>query len=161
MDKNTIFTNADYNSCSGMKPNIWGPPLWFVLHIISFNYPVHPTKNDKKNYFTFIKSLEHVLPCRSCRDNYKEHIKTIDISVFDNRESFSIYMFKLHNIINSTLDKQTILTYKNVRNVYENFRFHDNEKYKCNDAQCLIKISKFNKHNKTITINNSCLSIKK
>jgi len=29
-----------YNSDEGMLTKVWGPPLWHVLHTISFNYKV-------------------------------------------------------------------------------------------------------------------------
>ena len=73
----SIFTEADYNSNDGMVTNIWGPSLWHVLHTISFNYPVNPTSDDKKNYKQFILSLRDVLPCRACRENFADNIKQI------------------------------------------------------------------------------------
>ena len=33
-----------------MLTSVWGPSLWQYLHTMSFNYPVKPTKEDKKNY---------------------------------------------------------------------------------------------------------------
>lgn len=34
------FSESDYESGDGMITAVWGPPLWHVLHTISFNYPV-------------------------------------------------------------------------------------------------------------------------
>ena len=53
----SIFTNSHYNSNDGMLTSIWGPPLWHVLHIISFNYPVKPTTKDKDNYYNYFLLL--------------------------------------------------------------------------------------------------------
>ena len=44
------FTLKQYNSKDGMMTSIWGPSMWHTMHTISFNYPVKPTKEDKKNY---------------------------------------------------------------------------------------------------------------
>jgi hypothetical protein len=50
MNNITVFSENHYTSNEGMQTYIWGPPMWHVLHTISFNYPIKPSKNDKKNY---------------------------------------------------------------------------------------------------------------
>ena len=62
--KKWIYSKKDYQSGDGMLTSVWGPSLWHYLHIMSFNYPVKPTKQDKKNYKNFVVSLKHVLPCK-------------------------------------------------------------------------------------------------
>ena len=54
MTKN-IFNQTDFNSSDGMLTSVWGPSLWHSLHTISFNYPVKPSSQDKKNYYIFFK----------------------------------------------------------------------------------------------------------
>ena len=46
--KQNIFKNKDFTSGDGMLTSVWGPSFWHVLHTISFNYPVEPTKEDNK-----------------------------------------------------------------------------------------------------------------
>ena len=36
------YKRRDYISNDGMLTSVWGPPLWHVLHCISFNYPNKP-----------------------------------------------------------------------------------------------------------------------
>ena len=50
-NKSKRFTKKDYSSNDGMLTTVWGPGLWHALHTMSFNYPVHPTNDDKKHYF--------------------------------------------------------------------------------------------------------------
>jgi len=123
---NFIFTDKDYNSGNGFSTFIWGPCMWYFLHTISFNYPVKPTKDDKKHYMTFLKSLQFVLPCRSCRENYTKNIKTkgtkLNMSVMKNRDSLSRWMCKLHNTINTQLCKKKKMKYEVCRDFYEQFR---------------------------------------
>ena len=69
------FKEKDYNSNNGLLTYVWGPSLWHVLHIISFNYPPNPSLIDKRNYHNFLKSLENVLPCKYCRENLKKNFK--------------------------------------------------------------------------------------
>jgi hypothetical protein len=78
MDKknNSPFTIDDYNSGDGMMTSVWGPAMWLFLHTMSFNYPVNPTEEQKKHYYKFFKNIQNILPCKYCRDNYKENLKT-------------------------------------------------------------------------------------
>ena len=62
--KNKLVFNAkDYESNDGMLTTVWGPPMWHYLHTMSFNYPVKPTRHDKKHYKNFVLNLQNVLPC--------------------------------------------------------------------------------------------------
>ena len=120
----SYFKSDDYSSGSGMITTIWGPSLWHFLHTISFNYPVIPTSSQQKYYKNFIISLENILPCKYCRENLKKNLKTLPITnkVLENRDTFSRYMFDLHELINKMLDKKSNLSYEEVRERYEHFR---------------------------------------
>lgn len=122
--KRKVFTTEDYNSNDGMMTSIWGPPMWHILHTISFNYKVNPSEEEKEQYKQFILSLQHVLPCRACRENLKSNLKATNFGdhVFRNRETFSKYIFNLHQKVNEMLGKKNNLTYEIVRDRYENFR---------------------------------------
>jgi hypothetical protein len=133
-NKNTkkhTFSKADYAANDGMVTRIWGPPLWHYLHTMSFNYPQHPTAQDKKHYKDFIINLQYVLPCKYCRMNLTNNFKRYPIKTSDmrDRESFSRYVYNLHELVNKMLDKQSNLTYSDVRERYEHFRS------RCTDAE--------------------------
>ena len=114
------------NSSNGMITYIWGPALWHSLHTISFNYPIEPTYEQKKDYKKFFFSLSNVLPCKHCRDNYKKNINSsptqLTDQVFDNRETLSRWLYDLHNRINVNLGKPVHKTYEHVRAKFEQFR---------------------------------------
>lgn len=118
------YTNSDYNSGDGMLTTVWGPGMWHFLHTMSFNYPVKPTKNEKKHYLQFILSLVHVLPCKYCRLNLIKNFKTLPLrySNMKSRDTFSLYIYKLHELVNKMLKKHSGLTYDMVRERYEHFR---------------------------------------
>jgi len=122
--KNLVYSKEDYNSGDGMLTSVWGPSMWHFLHTMSFNYPVNPTKEDKKNYKDFILSLRNVLPCKYCRMNLKNNFKKVPITVenMKNRENFSKYIYQLHETVNDMLKKKSNLTYDDVRERYEHFR---------------------------------------
>jgi hypothetical protein len=119
-----IFNDKHYNSNDGMLTSVWGPSLWHSLHTMSFNYPIKPTPEQKKNYYDFFFNLKNVLPCKYCRDNYEENLKKLPLTpkVLKNRESFSKWLYNMHELINTNLNKTSNLTYEDVKERYEHFR---------------------------------------
>jgi hypothetical protein len=122
--KHRIFTKKDYNAGDGMLTTVWGPPMWHYLHTMSFNYPVNPTSEDKRNYRDFVMNLRNVLPCKYCRINLKTNLKQFPLKMADmkDRESFSRYIYELHELVNRMLKKSSGLSYCDVRERYEHFR---------------------------------------
>lgn len=122
--KKRVFTKKDYNANDGMLTNSWGPAAWHLLHMMSFNYPVNPTQEDKKHYRDYILSLQHVLPCKYCRMNLTKNFKALPLTMecMKDRESFSRYIYNLHETVNKMLGKKSGLSYCDVRERYEHFR---------------------------------------
>ena len=118
------FTKRDYVSGDGMMTALWGPALWHFLHMISFNYPVHPTAEEKRNYRDFVKSLVNILPCKYCRQNLKKNLRSLPLTMAEmaSRDTFSRYIYRLHERINTNLGKVSGLTFCDVRDRYEHFR---------------------------------------
>jgi len=122
--KKSPFTKANFLSGDGMMTSVWGPPMWHVLHTISFNYNVNPTKEQMKHYYKFYKNLINILPCKYCRENLSKNLKThkLNKDVMKNRDTLSRWVYKLHENINDMLGKKSGLTYEDVRDRYEFFR---------------------------------------
>lgn len=90
-----------------MNPLVWGPPFWFVLHTVSFNYPEHPTYSDKRTHYDFFYNIRNVLPCEMCRQHYRELLKQYPIEPFlDSRESIISWVILIHNQVNQRLGKE-------------------------------------------------------
>jgi hypothetical protein len=119
-----VFNEEDYKSNDGMLTTVWGPGMWHSLHTISFNYPVNPSCDDKRRYMSYIQSLQYVLPCGKCRKNLKKNFKKLPLKWKDmeSRHTFSLYIYKLHEVINEMLGKKSGLSYEDVRERYEHFR---------------------------------------
>ena len=188
--KKKIYSKKDYNSNSGMLTSVWGPGLWHFLHTLSFNYPPAPTKEQKKYYRDFILQLQYILPCKHCRDNLKKNLTKLPLNqaALKNRESFSRWMFKLHELVNKMLQKKSGLTYPQIRERYEHFRSRcttDIPK-KCKTrksrktrktrkpkekgcteplygkkSKCILRIVPKNKRCKTLKIDKKCIKKKK
>ena len=143
--KNRTFKKRDFQSGDGMLTSVWGPSLWHYLHTLSFNYPWKPTSQQKKAYKEQILILEKTLPCRYCRINLKNNFKMCPLKACDmkDRETFSRYVYRLHETVNKMLGKKSNLTYCDVRERYEHFRA------RClTDEKIRSKIWKLNKTRK-------------
>ena len=121
---NTTYNTDDYNSGDGMLTSVWGPSIWHYLHTISFNYPVVPTKEQKKHYKQLVLNMKHTLPCSHCRNNLNKNLRACPLTAksLKNRDNFSRWIFDLHETVNKMLCKKSNLTYETVRDRYENFR---------------------------------------
>ena len=109
--KRAVFTKEDYSSGEGMLTSVWGPGMWHYLHVMSFNYPVQPTLEEKHHYLNFIVSLKYTLPCKYCRMNLKKNLKHLPITInktMKSRESFSRYVYDLHEVVNKMLHKKSL-----------------------------------------------------
>ena len=148
-----IFKNSDYNSSDGMLTTIWGPSLWHSLHTISFNYPNKPTLFQKKKYRSFILNLQYILPCKYCRINLKKNFKCLPLTLkhMKNRNTFSKYIYNLHEHINKMLGKTSNLSYNDVRERYEHFRS------RCTQKQIKDKIFKYKLSSKKTKKENGCV----
>ena len=183
MKKNTtrkkrIFKRNEYSSGDGMLTTVWGPSMWHFLHTMSFNYPVNPTEADKEHYREFVINLQYVLPCKYCRQNLK--IFPLNKCEMQNRETFSRYIYKLHEMVNKLLKKKSGLSYCDVRERYEHFRSRcTDEKPKIFDfkktlknkkkekgcteplygkkAKCIIKIVPQEEKGNTMQIDKKCI----
>lgn len=101
-----------------MNQNVWGPHAWFFLHTISFNYPINPTTEDKLRYKSFFYDLQHILPCKYCRNNYRKKLKENPIRL-DSRKDLFEWLVDIHNEVNAQNGKKP-LSYNQVKNIYEN-----------------------------------------
>jgi hypothetical protein len=174
--KNKIYTKEDFNSSEGMLTAVWGPAMWHFLHTMSFNYPVNPTKEEKNNYMNFVKNLVFVLPCKYCRMNLKENFKQkpLNIDKMKSRDSFSRYIYDLHEHVNKMLKKKSGLTYEDVQERYEHFRARclanqpqPKESKGCTEplfgkkSKCLIQIVPIDNNKPTFAINKQCIRTRK
>jgi hypothetical protein len=173
--KKRIFKKKDFSSGDGFLTSVWGPPAWHFLHTISFNYPVNPSQEDKTNYRNFILSLQDVLPCGKCRENLKKNFKVLPLTmtVMKNRETFSRYIYNLHELVNKMLKKKSGLSYCDVRERYEHFRSRcsQNEIPKpinikekgCTEplygkkSRCILKIVPQENKGESLQIDNKCI----
>ncbi len=118
-------------SNQGMMTNVWGPPGWVFLHSITMGYPNKINlKNPEhlqrmKSMKLFFNHLQHVLPCRYCRESYGDFIKhrPIDTSLLS-RKQLAKWFYDIHNMVNNKLgiNECEIPTFKEFYDKYETYR---------------------------------------
>lgn len=123
---NSVLTNPN-----GFQTNVWGPGAWLFLHCVTLNY----NEKYKAEYMNFFSALQHVLPCLSCRNNYKSSIannKSLVLTddVFKNRETLSYWLFKLHNYVRCKTNVPDIYP-NNKAGFGEMIKFYEHFRAKC------------------------------
>jgi len=137
------------NKNNGLITKIWGGPTWVALHSITFGYPINPTEEQKETYFQYFNNVGDVLPCRYCRESYKEFINEdntnykLTMDVMKNRETLTKWLYYLHNRINKKLGVDYRVTYNDVVNRYEAYRAKCSKKIEINIKQkgCVMPLN--------------------
>ena len=89
--------------------SIWGPHYWFFLHTIAMTYPHHPNAVTKKKYYEFVQNLPLFIPVEEISKEFEKLIDKYPITPYlDNRDSFTRWMYFIHNKINEKLEKPSI-----------------------------------------------------
>jgi len=125
-NSNSATDSQDEDKLNGLLPKIWGPHTWKALHCITFGYPIKPTPFEKKNFRTFFEALGFVLPCEACRESYRKLIVTgsnkLTDEALESRDTLTLWLYNLHQSVNSKLGVNYDVSYSDVVETYESFR---------------------------------------
>lgn len=91
-----------------INPDIWGTHGWKFMHYITLAYPENPSEEDKKTIKTYFTNVGNVLPCYSCRLNYKKHLqkRPLNNMVVSSEKNLSKWLVDIHNDINEAHGKR-------------------------------------------------------
>ncbi len=85
-----------------LKPQVWGKNAWMFLYSVALGYPNDPTNAEKRAAKQMVESLQYMLPCHACRDNF---VREIDAAPIDDAlkcsDSFVEYLCKLENSVSA------------------------------------------------------------
>lgn len=91
-----------------MNPRIWGSKEWFVYYTRAYIYPDNPSQEDKDLYYNYFKYATLTLPCYSCRENFKEHVKEIPLSAFESRTALLNWVNEMENQVREMQGRKPI-----------------------------------------------------
>ena len=86
-------------------PKEWGPVVWKILHIVTEQLgknTIPVMQNDEMTYYkAFQRKVYYILPCKLCRQHYKDYYKNIrDVDYGKFKETSKIFFLNLHNDVN-------------------------------------------------------------
>ncbi|AUF82328.1 Erv1/Alr family protein [Tetraselmis virus 1] len=89
-----------------ITPQVWGEPMWRLMHIIAMGYPINPTPSQKKAYKDFYMSLKVVLPCIKCATGYTNIVNKHPIDdALNNPSDLFLWTVVVHNEVSKKLGK--------------------------------------------------------
>lgn len=149
-------TSQEDYSKNGMQTRVWGPAGWIFLHCIAQNFPKEPTMEQIEHYKQFFRIVGTVLPCRYCRESYQQFINEpdtlLDDKVMKNRQTFSKWLYNVHNKVNKKLGVDYNVTFKQVTDKYESFRSKCTKSQPTKPVHGCTNPSKNNSHRKKCLI---------
>lgn len=88
------------------QPSEFGPHYWYMLHNMSLNYQMNPTKFARQKMRAFVEALPYLLPCKNCSEHAKEFMAGADLNkALTNRKTLFTFMWNFHNHVNKRLGK--------------------------------------------------------
>jgi len=106
-NSSTIVTTPEELARTGQCPagrEDLGWQSWTLLHSIAAYYPDQPTSEDRTRARQFVESVGHLYPCTHCAEAFREDLKEVPVRL-ETRTSFSVWMCRMHNRVNSKLGK--------------------------------------------------------
>lgn len=103
-----------------ISPVLWGSHGWKFAHYVTLAYPDNPNEETKNLYRTFfVDMFGRVLPCESCRLNYKKHLEELPLTdeILSSRNKFIYWFVDIHNLVNDEIGKRKI-TYDEFNKIY-------------------------------------------
>lgn len=92
---------------SGVSTAIWGPPLWRILHTLSFASP-QQLRDAAATVIQFLTNLAHILPCKWCRESYTlilDELPNLNTTIASGQ--LAKWMYQLHARVNNKLGVTT------------------------------------------------------
>ncbi len=88
-----------------IKPDIWGPYAWHVMHNVCIHSRI--TNSTKQNYLDFIQLFRHIIPCPNCRVNLQEKYRMIPMTAANiSNNNLIHWMHSIHNFVNIDTNKE-------------------------------------------------------
>jgi hypothetical protein len=92
-----------------IRPSVWGPLLWFSLHVGTTRYPISATPLESEKMQGFILGLPYILPCSECSEHARDYInqRFPEINrITSGRVSLFKFFVDFHNYVNQRFGKK-------------------------------------------------------
>lgn len=102
----------NYLEIKSIDPEYWGKSGWIFINSIALTYE----PENKENYRQFILQLPYILPCKTCGENLKKNIHTLD-DALESKESLILWLINVRNGI--YMDNNTNWKHKNFKSTVD------------------------------------------
>lgn len=86
----------------GLKPELWGPPVWQAFHYTAAGFPSHPSQSERENYRQYFSKFPFVLPCEECKHHAIALMARMP-PVVDSRDRMFEWTVKFHNAVSERI----------------------------------------------------------
>ena len=100
-------------SPSEVMTAVWGPLGWMTLHSVSTLYPERPSQSEKDLMMSWLGLFTDTITCQHCRDHFRAMRLAYQAkfpNYLDSRQSFAMFAFRCHNVVNARLSKPVYAT---------------------------------------------------
>jgi hypothetical protein len=111
-----------------MRPEIWGPPIWTLFHVLAEKINEEQFPRLLESLFSYIKRICKFLPCPDCSEHATITLSSIRMDQIDTKDKFKVSLFIFHNSVNHKKNKplfniKDIAVYgrMNLQNVWRRF----------------------------------------
>lgn len=109
-----------YFDIKSIDPEFWGKSGWIFINSIALTYK----PEYKEAYKQFILQLPIILPCKTCGENLKKNLNTLD-DALNSKESLINWLINVRNGIYN--DNNTPWKHKNIKETFDEiFYSHSN-----------------------------------
>ena len=99
-----------YPSLQNIAPHVWGSHGWKFMHAVALAYPETPSVEEKQAALQFFSSLEYLLPCESCKQNFRKELQMFPLQpALVSKQKLNEWLTEVHNSVNKRL-KKTVMT---------------------------------------------------
>jgi len=86
---------------SSLEPQIWGPALWYLLHMASTFAKIDEGlfSEDRRNWEAIFRGLPTMIPCLACKTHARKFIETHPMGL-DSRDKLFVFFVVMHNAVN-------------------------------------------------------------
>ncbi len=109
-----------YPNLQNIAPHVWGPHAWRFLHAVALAYPESPSAEEKKAAFQFFSTLQYMLPCESCKNNFKKELQMFPLEpALESKQKLNEWLTAVHNSVSTRLKKNTMTPEQVLQYVFE------------------------------------------
>ena len=111
-----------------MRPEVWGPPIWTLFHVLAEKINEQEFSNLIGPLFSFIKRVCKYLPCPDCSEHATNALSSVRMDQIDTKDKFKVSLFMFHNSVNRRKNKElfkvsdiSVYSRMNLLNVWKRF----------------------------------------